>query len=333
MKSINANIVLLGCALLQLAVAFTPALNQRHAIRNGIQRNVAPIRSGKDDSSDKLVYDLKANRFFEADITNNDSDEGEFCLIDTNTKEKILLTREEKERIFLDSIQSYYFSGKSTLNDKDFDRLRNDLSWEGSALVTLNRNETLFMNAIVEYNRGTPIISDKEFDELKIALRESNSKIAVSTEPKCYVDTGVCKVNWVPDTIRTTSLYVPAALIFTTLYLGIFYEIPFIRSFFNPLLLLAVGAVPIYQASRKVTEEFFFKSPAVASGPCPSCGVENHIFFGDVLGVEGDAQESTLKCTNCKTSLTVKRSTLRVSTLVSDKAPGPPAKAVVKAAA
>jgi hypothetical protein len=38
--------------------------------------------------------------------------------------------QEEKERIFLDAIQSYYFSGKSTLSDEQFDRLREDLSWE-----------------------------------------------------------------------------------------------------------------------------------------------------------------------------------------------------------
>ena len=28
------------------------------------------------------------------------------------------------------------------------------------------------------YNKGTPIISDTEFDELKLSLRTSNSKIA-----------------------------------------------------------------------------------------------------------------------------------------------------------
>lgn len=41
------------------------------------------------------------------------------------------------------------------------------------------------------------------------------------SEPKCYVDTGVCKVTWAPDTIRSYSLYVPAALIATTVYIGV----------------------------------------------------------------------------------------------------------------
>jgi len=33
--------------------------------------------------------------------------------------------------------------------------------------------------------------------------------------------TGVCKVTWSPDSIRTSSLYVPASLFLTTIYLGV----------------------------------------------------------------------------------------------------------------
>lgn len=50
--------------------------------------------------------------------------EEEFCLIDTDNGKPILLTREEKERIFLDSIQSYYFKGQNGLSDVQFDKLR-----------------------------------------------------------------------------------------------------------------------------------------------------------------------------------------------------------------
>jgi len=303
-----------------------------HAIKDNIAdattTTTGASSSSSSSSSDKLVFDKESNRFFEADTSS--VLEEEFCLIDKETGDKILLTREEKERVFLDCIQSYYYSGKnSALTDDQFNLLRNDLSWEGSALVTLSRNETLFMNAIMEYNKGTPILSNPEFDELKRSLRESKSKIAVDKEPKCYVDTGVCKVTWSPDTVRTSSLYVPASLFLTTLYLGVFYELPFIRGYFNPLFLLIVGALPIYNGAKKITEEFLFKNPSIATGPCPKCGVENRIFFGDVLGVEGDVDESSLKCTNCKTSLTVKRSTLRVSTLSSPA--GPPKKAALAA--
>lgn len=274
---------------------------------------------------EKLGWDATSGRFFEKSVA--EACEEEFCLMDEETGTPILLTREEKERVFLDSIQQYYFSGKSTLPDDQFDRLREDLSWEGSILVSLNRQETLFMNAVMAYRKGTSIISDSEYDELKRALKESNSKIAVQSDPKCYVDTGVCKVTWRPDQVRTSSLYVPATLILTIGVLGVFYELLNAVGFaVNPLVLLAVGAVPIRAGAQVLTEDFFFKDPFVAAGPCPKCGVENRIFFGDVLGISGDREEASTKCTNCKASMTVRRSTLRVSTLLGAKK-GPPAAA------
>jgi hypothetical protein len=81
----------------------------------------------------------------------------------------------------------------------------------------------------------------------------------VATEPKYYVDTGVCKVTWAKDYIRTSSLYLPATFVATVLYLGISYELPFIRTLFNPLFLLALGAAPIVKVAQKVTEGFLFK--------------------------------------------------------------------------
>lgn len=44
--------------------------------------------------------------------------------------------------------------------------------------------------------------------------------------------------------------------------------------------------------------------------------MENKIFFGNVLGIEGDKEESSTKCINCKQALTIRKSTLRVSTLL-----------------
>ena len=80
-------------------------------------------------------------------------------------------------------------------------------------------------------------------------------------------------------------------------------------------------------AAKKITEEVVFEEPLIASGPCPSCGAENRVFFGNVLGVVGDQEQAAIKCTNCKTGMTIKRSTLRVSTLFSKKEP--PASAAV----
>ena len=247
----------------------------------------------KDVAAEKLIYDTKTGRFYERNI--EEVCEEEFCLVDSDSGKLILLTKEEKERIFLDAIQSYYFKGQSGLPDEQFDQLKEDLSWEGSVLVSLNRDETLFMNAIQAYTKGKPIISDKEFDQLKLKLKENQSKIAVQSEPKCYVDTGVCKVTWAPDTVRTSSLYIPATLLITTAYIGGLYELlSTVGINLNPILALLVGAVPIRTMATALTENVFFNSPAVATGACPSCGAENRIFFGGVLGV----MVSHIRCEN-----------------------------------
>ena len=107
------------------------------------------------------------------------------------------------------------------MSNEEFDALREDLSWEGSALVRLNRDETKFLNAMSAYAKGKPILSDDEFDQLKQRLRDSSSPIAAGNEPKCFLDTGLCKATWKTDSIRTSSLYLPATLFFTTLSIGV----------------------------------------------------------------------------------------------------------------
>ena len=113
----------------------------------------------EDIAAEKLIYDTKTGRFFESKI--EDICLEEFCLLDEAGK-PILLTRDEKERVFLDAIQSYYFSGKSGLPDNEFDRLKEDLSWEGSALVQLSRDEAMFMNAMQVITHTYLIASDTD---------------------------------------------------------------------------------------------------------------------------------------------------------------------------
>lgn len=47
----------------------------------------------------------------------------------------MLLTTGEKERIFMDAIQSFYYNQRQVLTDEDFDRLKEDLAWEGSKVI------------------------------------------------------------------------------------------------------------------------------------------------------------------------------------------------------
>lgn len=92
------------------------------------------------------------------------------------------------------------------LNDEEFDLLKEDLAWNGSDVAVLNRQEARFLAATQAYMKGEPIMSDAEFDALKSELREEGSRFAVDTEPKCYVDTGICKVTMQEDNFRSNLL-------------------------------------------------------------------------------------------------------------------------------
>uniref|UniRef100_A0A7S3UUH2 Uncharacterized protein n=1 Tax=Heterosigma akashiwo TaxID=2829 RepID=A0A7S3UUH2_HETAK len=199
--------------LLMLSLAGAAAF-QPGARVGSMPRALKPLNMAAQEKSmnkDGLIYDPRTGRFYEKSIEEVCRDE--FCTIDETTGEQVVLSVKEKERIFLDSLQAYYYDGSKVLNDDDFDQLKADLVWEGSPLATLNREETLFLNAMGAYMKGKPIISDAEFDALKAKLKEEGSMIAVATEPKCYVDTGVCKVTFVKDEVGAADPQLPVLCI------------------------------------------------------------------------------------------------------------------------
>ena len=61
------------------------------------------------------------------------------------------------------------------LDDNDFKILKEKLSKEGSIAVSLKQNEAKFILAVAANRRGSPIISDGEYDKLKINLKKENS--------------------------------------------------------------------------------------------------------------------------------------------------------------
>lgn len=202
------------------------------------------------------------------------------------------------------------------LPDDEWDLLKEDLQWSGSELVSLNRQEAKYLAAMEAFQKGTQLISDEEFDVLKTELKDAGSKFAVSTQPKCLIDTGVCTVTMQEDKFRSNLLYVPALVILFSVWLGPIFEIvAFTAIRLNPLFFTLVGAYPIYLISKFITEDLLFPKKFIVFGPCPSCEVENRLYFGDILGVEGFSEVASTKCPNCKTQFNVQRSTLRASTL------------------
>lgn len=270
------------------------------------------IASGRKE----IGYDQSSGRFFE---TGKGAEEcipdDEYCVLDEETGKMIRLTLVEKERIFLDALQSYYASGRQMLKDEEFDLLKEDLSWNGSPLVQMNRNEAKYLAAMQAYLNDKPIMDDEEFDSLKKTLKEEKSPFAVSTDPKCYIDTGICTVTMKDDFFRGNLLYLPAGLVLSIGWLGLGFEIiePLIR--LNPLLLFALGSPLIYNGAKKITDTFIFPNNKIVYGPCPSCEAENRVYFGDVLNVEGFSDVANVKCPSCKTQFSVQRNTLRASTI------------------
>jgi hypothetical protein len=267
----------------------------------------------------KLVSNRKeiafdGSRFFETGLEDEDCIPAEeYCLVDPNSGKPLRLSVEEKERMFLDALQSYYVSGRQIMDDAEFDALKEDLSWNGSEVVKLNRKEILYLEAMQAYIRGEPIMNDADFDQLRDELREEGSTIAVSTEPKCYIETGICTVTFQKDNFRNNLLYLPMLSIIGSLWLGIGYEI--VDGRLNPLVLGLLGAPVIGAMAKVITDSLIFPNNYVAYGPCPTCEAENRIYFGDILGVEGFGNQGNIKCTNCKTEIIVMKRSLRASTL------------------
>jgi len=201
------------------------------------------------------------------------------------------------------------------LNDEEFDLLKEDLSWNGSNVVQMNRKEAKYLAAVQAYSKGEPSLSDSEFDALKKELLDEGSAFATQTEPKCYIDTGICKVTMQEDKFRTNLLYAPAGVILSLVWLGIGFEViePIIR--LNPVILALIGAPFIVSGSKFITENFLFQNNFVVYGPCPSCQAANRVYFGDILFVEGFKDIASVKCPSCKEEFTVQRNTLRASTL------------------
>ena len=64
------------------------------------------------------------------------------------------------EMMYIDSLWNYYNGGSFTISDEDYDRLREELNWQGSGFPTLRRYEVSFVSAAISYARGEPVVTD-----------------------------------------------------------------------------------------------------------------------------------------------------------------------------
>eukprot|EP01025_Chloroclados_australasicus_P008396 TRINITY_DN1295_c0_g1_i1.p2 TRINITY_DN1295_c0_g1~~TRINITY_DN1295_c0_g1_i1.p2 ORF type:complete len:321 (-),score=32.29 TRINITY_DN1295_c0_g1_i1:305-1267(-) len=233
---------------------------------------------------------------------------GEYCSIDEKAKRVDSLTLGEKEAQFIGALQSYYYEGTSSLTDEEFENLKEELIWSGSKIAVLSSKEQRFLEASQAYQAGKPIMSDAEFDKLKMELKQEESFVT-QQGPRCSIRTGKMYSDCYPDYTRLLVLNIPAVLLVLLVVFGIdditgfeitkFVELP------QPYGIVALWGVTLpllYVFSASLTD-VVFKDAMILKGPCPNCGTENLTYFGNIFTVQGNRTENVIKCSNCKKEL------------------------------
>ena len=88
-----------------------------------------------------------------------------------------------KEMIFLDCLYEYYFKEKrSILADSDYNDLKEMLTWEGSAVVSMSAKEAQFVISVATSKRGQGTLGDSEYDLLKSELLAAESWVVTTKQ-------------------------------------------------------------------------------------------------------------------------------------------------------
>lgn len=245
-----------------------------------------------------------------------DENIGGFCSISPRTGKKVELTMQEKETVFLDAMQAF-FRGESTLSNEEFDNLKEELTWQGSDVVSLSRDEFRFLDAAKAYEQGKPVMNDEDFDKLKKQLQREGSVVAIQRGPRCSIRRQITFSDVIPDKRRTFVLYVPAGVVAGLLWLSLAFELTPLRSI-DPVISLILGS-PIIFLTSKVITSLVVPDAQIMVGDCPSCGRRIHVLFGDVLNQQGFESNADVKCDKCRAQLKVEKDTNRMILIAEGK--------------
>jgi len=221
----------------------------------------------------------------------------------------------QKEQLYLDCCASWNVEKKQLISDDEFEDLKSDLTFEGSQVMLMSREEISFMVASMRYNKGQPIMEDSEFESLRTKLRKQGSMAVKHDATSCKIlESGakVCKADLFPDDGKNALLYSPALVLSALL----FNEWAFWFKGWDPLFSLILGSPLIAAATYGLTNYIYFQQPYITKTVCPECGTPQNIFFGDVLFVSGKpvTENVDTKCVNkdCAVKLKGSRDAMRV---------------------
>ncbi|KAL4592832.1 hypothetical protein LXL04_005838 [Taraxacum kok-saghyz] len=245
-------------------------------------------------------------------------------VIDSNIMPYCSIKQEKKslgemEQDFLQALQAFYYEGKATMSNEEFDNLKEELMWEGSSVVMLSSDEQKFLEAAMAYVSGTPIMSDAEYDKLKMQLKacKDGSEIVVEG-PRCSLRTRKVYSDLSVDYLKMFLINVPAAVV----AVGLFFFLDDITGFEITYLLEArilpepfsfiftwFAALPFILWLSFSFTSLVVKDFLILKGICPNCGTENNSFFGTILSISSGGTTNSVKCTNCQTPLVFDQNT------------------------
>jgi len=233
---------------------------------------------------------------------------GEYCSLDKSGKRVRDRTIGEMEQEFLEALGSYYYEGKPSMTDQEFELLKEELLWSGSKVAILDSDELKFLEASKAYQAGKPVMSDEEFEALKAELKAKNS-VAVAQGPRCSLRSRKMYSDASIDYVKMTALNIPATL----LLLGALFSIDDITGFEiteiielpPPIGILALWGLllpALFLLATSITN-LVLRDGIILRGPCPNCGTDNGTYFGDIFTVPGNKGNNKLECSSCKADL------------------------------
>ena len=239
------------------------------------------------------------------------------------------------EILYVDALWNYYNDGKFTLSDAQYDRIREELNWQGSGFPTLRRDEIQFVQAAIAYSRGEKIMGDEEYEELKRKIKTDGKRRDVTAlllytkgqqlldsaqfelmseeMMKLGIDVGMkgatCTLSKTPTTLENDTSAVAkmyGALALIPFLIGLAPTI-----FFDILGLhvdngLALGFATTLAAilTYKLAEYTELNNAQILTGQCPCCEERLKQLFS---GQNGGEKEMEYKCKVCGTSCSLNR--------------------------
>jgi len=242
-------------------------------------------------------------------------DKGAATAVDDFKQDGKAMSLLQKEQLYLDCCASWNVEKKELISEDQYEDLKSDLTFEGSQVMLMSREEIQFMVASMRYNKGQPIMEDDAFESLRTKLRKMGSLAVKHDAASCKIlDDGakICKADLYSDDGKNALLYTPALVLSALL----FNEWAFWFQGWDPLFSLILGSPFIVGATYVLTNFIYFQQPYITKTVCPECGTPQNIFFGDVLFVSGKPVDDFVntKCINkdCGVQLKGDRDAMRV---------------------